>query len=175
MIIAHARGCCVGCLVAWLLCKRSHTLHRYGVSDAWPVMAEPFLQWVVQDNFASGRPVSLYLLCHSLSSSRDALVRLSSRLTSARAVCMHACMRACVCVCAASTCKHLLLIVCSQLVMVRGVWCRLGTHTTGCWLHQTASNRTCCYTTTLSHCAGGVYVRLYTAPVPELPLAFLAF
>jgi fructuronate reductase len=27
-----------------------------GVEDAWPVMAEPFAQWVVEDQFTSGRP-----------------------------------------------------------------------------------------------------------------------
>lgn len=29
---------------------------RFGVSDAWPVVCEPFTQWVLQDEFASGRP-----------------------------------------------------------------------------------------------------------------------
>lgn len=27
-----------------------------GVSDAWPVTTEPFLQWVIEDDFPSGRP-----------------------------------------------------------------------------------------------------------------------
>ncbi|OLP62017.1 mannitol dehydrogenase [Xaviernesmea oryzae] len=27
-----------------------------GLEDAWPVMAEPFLQWVVEDRFSGGRP-----------------------------------------------------------------------------------------------------------------------
>ena len=27
-----------------------------GLSDAWPVMTEPFTQWVVEDKFANGRP-----------------------------------------------------------------------------------------------------------------------
>jgi mannitol 2-dehydrogenase len=27
-----------------------------GIDDAWPVVAEPFRQWVLQDRFASGRP-----------------------------------------------------------------------------------------------------------------------
>ncbi|TIX24560.1 MAG: mannitol dehydrogenase family protein, partial [Mesorhizobium sp.] len=27
-----------------------------GVEDAWPVMTEPFCQWVVEDNFPQGRP-----------------------------------------------------------------------------------------------------------------------
>jgi mannitol 2-dehydrogenase len=29
---------------------------RAGVSDRWPVVAEPFRQWVVEDRFAAGRP-----------------------------------------------------------------------------------------------------------------------
>ena len=29
---------------------------RLGVRDAWPVTTEPFLQWVVEDNFPAGRP-----------------------------------------------------------------------------------------------------------------------
>jgi fructuronate reductase len=29
---------------------------RLGASDAWPVTTEPFLQWVVEDDFPSGRP-----------------------------------------------------------------------------------------------------------------------
>jgi mannitol 2-dehydrogenase len=29
---------------------------RAGVSDRWPVVAEPFRQWVVEDEFAAGRP-----------------------------------------------------------------------------------------------------------------------
>jgi mannitol 2-dehydrogenase len=28
----------------------------YGVQDAWPVTCEPFIQWVVEDKFANGRP-----------------------------------------------------------------------------------------------------------------------
>lgn len=27
-----------------------------GVTDAWPVLAEPYLEWVVEDSFAAGRP-----------------------------------------------------------------------------------------------------------------------
>ena len=27
-----------------------------GYRDAWPIMTEPFTQWVIEDNFASGRP-----------------------------------------------------------------------------------------------------------------------
>jgi mannitol 2-dehydrogenase len=29
---------------------------RFGIEDAWPVMTEPFTQWVVEDHFPSGRP-----------------------------------------------------------------------------------------------------------------------
>lgn len=28
----------------------------YGVKDEWPVICEPFIQWVVEDKFANGRP-----------------------------------------------------------------------------------------------------------------------
>jgi fructuronate reductase len=29
---------------------------RLGMDDAWPVVTEPFTQWVIEDSFASGRP-----------------------------------------------------------------------------------------------------------------------
>lgn len=29
---------------------------NYGLMDAWPVTCEPFIQWVVEDKFANGRP-----------------------------------------------------------------------------------------------------------------------
>ena len=29
---------------------------RYGIADAWPVVAEDFVQWVMEDRFAAGRP-----------------------------------------------------------------------------------------------------------------------
>ena len=29
---------------------------QFGIEDAWPVVAEPFTQWVVEDNFCAGRP-----------------------------------------------------------------------------------------------------------------------
>ena len=29
---------------------------RFGVDDGWPVVAEPFLQWVIEDQFWAGRP-----------------------------------------------------------------------------------------------------------------------
>ncbi len=28
----------------------------FGIEDAWPVRTEPFLQWVIEDHFAAGRP-----------------------------------------------------------------------------------------------------------------------
>jgi len=35
---------------------RAHVAARLGVKDAWPVMTEPFTQWVIEDNFPQGRP-----------------------------------------------------------------------------------------------------------------------
>lgn len=35
---------------------RSRIAEELGVEDAWPVMTEPFCQWVVEDNFPGGRP-----------------------------------------------------------------------------------------------------------------------
>lgn len=35
---------------------RSAVSNSYGLTDAWPVVAEPFEQWVLEDNFAAGRP-----------------------------------------------------------------------------------------------------------------------
>ena len=29
---------------------------RFGITDAWPVVTEPFLQWVIEDSFSNGRP-----------------------------------------------------------------------------------------------------------------------
>lgn len=29
---------------------------RFGIEDAWPVMTEPFRQWVIEDTFSNGRP-----------------------------------------------------------------------------------------------------------------------
>lgn len=34
--------------------ERLHT--NFGVQDAWPVVAEPFAMWVLEDDFADGRP-----------------------------------------------------------------------------------------------------------------------
>jgi len=35
---------------------RQQLLERHGIDDAWPVVCEPFLQWVVEDKFVAGRP-----------------------------------------------------------------------------------------------------------------------
>lgn len=36
--------------------ERSLVREATGVEDAWPVVTEPFRQWVIEDNFCSGRP-----------------------------------------------------------------------------------------------------------------------
>ncbi len=35
---------------------RQAVASRFGVEDAWPVVCEPFTQWVLEDRFAAGRP-----------------------------------------------------------------------------------------------------------------------
>lgn len=35
---------------------RARVAGQLGVGDAWPVMTEPFRQWVIEDNFPAGRP-----------------------------------------------------------------------------------------------------------------------
>lgn len=35
---------------------RAEVAHRFGVADAWPVVCEPFTQWVLEDRFGVGRP-----------------------------------------------------------------------------------------------------------------------
>jgi mannitol 2-dehydrogenase len=35
---------------------RAEVAQRYGVTDRWPVVCEPFTQWVLEDAFGSGRP-----------------------------------------------------------------------------------------------------------------------
>lgn len=35
---------------------RALLAERYGIDDQWPVMCEPFTQWVLQDDFPGGRP-----------------------------------------------------------------------------------------------------------------------
>src|SRR5437868_672200 len=36
---------------------RAAVAAELGVTDAWPVITEPFTQWIVEDNFPAGRPV----------------------------------------------------------------------------------------------------------------------
>jgi len=35
---------------------RAELRRRFGVEDQWPVLCEPFTQWVLEDDFADGRP-----------------------------------------------------------------------------------------------------------------------
>jgi len=35
---------------------RAMVRQRFGIDDAWPVVTEPFRQWVIEDRFPSGRP-----------------------------------------------------------------------------------------------------------------------
>ncbi len=35
---------------------RAELVRRFGVDDRWPVVCEPFTQWVLEDRFAAGRP-----------------------------------------------------------------------------------------------------------------------
>ena len=35
---------------------RAQIAERFGVEDAWPVVCEPFTQWVLEDKFSLGRP-----------------------------------------------------------------------------------------------------------------------
>lgn len=35
---------------------RAEVAARFGVEDAWPVLCEPFTQWVLEDKFSQGRP-----------------------------------------------------------------------------------------------------------------------
>jgi fructuronate reductase/mannitol 2-dehydrogenase len=36
--------------------QREAVAQRYGVDDNWPVITEPFSQWVIEDDFCNGRP-----------------------------------------------------------------------------------------------------------------------
>jgi mannitol 2-dehydrogenase len=36
--------------------ERAILAKEFGVEDAWPVFCEPFMQWVLEDNFTAGRP-----------------------------------------------------------------------------------------------------------------------
>jgi mannitol 2-dehydrogenase len=35
---------------------RNEVKRRFGIDDSWPVVCEPFTQWVIEDRFAAGRP-----------------------------------------------------------------------------------------------------------------------
>src|SRR4051812_10700285 len=35
---------------------REEVRERFGIEDAWPVVCEPFTQWVLEDDFGAGRP-----------------------------------------------------------------------------------------------------------------------
>jgi mannitol 2-dehydrogenase len=35
---------------------RAEVKERFGIDDAWPVVCEPFIQWVLEDRFTLGRP-----------------------------------------------------------------------------------------------------------------------
>jgi mannitol 2-dehydrogenase len=35
---------------------RAFLAEEYGIVDRWPVVAEPFIQWVIEDDFPAGRP-----------------------------------------------------------------------------------------------------------------------
>ena len=35
---------------------KRHLLEQHGIEDAWPVVCEPFVQWVLEDKFGNGRP-----------------------------------------------------------------------------------------------------------------------
>ena len=36
--------------------ERALVAREFGIEDAWPVLCEPFIQWVLEDNFPTGRP-----------------------------------------------------------------------------------------------------------------------
>ncbi len=36
--------------------ERNRIVHSFGVDDQWPVITEPFSQWVIEDDFCNGRP-----------------------------------------------------------------------------------------------------------------------
>jgi mannitol 2-dehydrogenase len=33
-----------------------HLKEAFGITDGWPVVCEPFEQWVLEDHFPAGRP-----------------------------------------------------------------------------------------------------------------------
>ncbi|WP_313624570.1 mannitol dehydrogenase family protein [Achromobacter sp.] len=57
-----ASGCTYPCSMVDRIVPRTTDANRQeigqalGLNDAWPVLAEPYLEWVVEDRFAAGRP-----------------------------------------------------------------------------------------------------------------------
>ena len=52
---------CPSCMVDRIVpattdADRAMIAARLGMRDAWPVLAEPFMQWVIEDHFPTGRP-----------------------------------------------------------------------------------------------------------------------
>ena len=52
---------CPACMVDRIVpattdADRAMIAERLGLQDAWPVLAEPFFQWVIEDRFPTGRP-----------------------------------------------------------------------------------------------------------------------
>lgn len=41
---------------ATTISDREELFQRFGIHDAWPVVTEPFLQWVIEDTFCNARP-----------------------------------------------------------------------------------------------------------------------
>ncbi|MEZ4752985.1 MAG: mannitol dehydrogenase family protein [Bdellovibrionota bacterium] len=35
---------------------KAYIQSHFGIDDAWPVVCEPFIQWIIEDNFKTGRP-----------------------------------------------------------------------------------------------------------------------
>jgi Mannitol-1-phosphate/altronate dehydrogenases len=44
---------------------RAELSRRFGLEDQWPVLCEPFTQWVLEDDFADGRPPLEDAACRS--------------------------------------------------------------------------------------------------------------
>lgn len=48
--------CVCLCLTVCLVCMLYAVFRDYMVKDRWPVIAEDFSQWVVEDSFCNGKP-----------------------------------------------------------------------------------------------------------------------
>jgi mannitol 2-dehydrogenase len=58
-ILAHVRfpNCMVDRITPQTAeADRASLSRRFGIEDRWPVLCEPFTQWVLEDSFAAGRP-----------------------------------------------------------------------------------------------------------------------